>query len=350
VTLFRTGYSTGTCAAAAAKAAVLLLESGMATKLVEVGLPDGRRVSLPVARTQRLGEGTAEAAVTKDAGDDPDVTHRAEIVVSVTFSSGREVTFMAGEGVGTVTRPGLQVPPGEPAINPVPRRMIRDAVREVTERAVVVTLAVPGGAELARGTFNPRLGIVGGISILGTSGLVRPMSSPALREALRCFVQVAQASGERALVLVPGKIGERAARRWFNVSVDQVIEVGNEWGFLLDEISAAASARVLVVGHPGKLAKLAAGFWDTHSSRSPSALPTVSSLVSTLLGQEAPGSPTVEGVLGALGAAERELVCNALAARVAEAIATRFAGSVATALVDMAGELLGLAGDIASWR
>jgi cobalt-precorrin-5B (C1)-methyltransferase len=348
--LFRTGFSTGTCAAGAAKTAALLLVSGERPEQVEVGLPDGSRVSLRVVRADRLGDAAAEAVVRKDAGDDPDVTDGAEVVAQVAFAGTAGVLFRAGEGVGVVTRPGLQVLPGEPAINPVPRQMIRASIGEVTDRGVEVTIAIPGGADLARKTFNPRLGIVGGLSILGTSGLVRPFSTPALREALKCTVAVARASGERSVVLVPGRIGERAARRAFRIAPAEVIEAGNEWGFIVDEISSAGFERLLVVGHPGKLGKLAAGWWDTHSARSGSALPVVHALIEELLKQEAPASPTVEGVFEALAQDERRRVAEALAMRVVVAIARRFSGSVTVALVTMAGDLLGLAGEVASWR
>ena len=140
----------------------------------------------------------------------------------------------AGDGVGIVTKPGLSVPRGGPAINPVPRHMIREAVREVTDRGVRVIISVPGGREIAEKTFNPRLGVIGGISILGTTGIVRPFSSAALRDALKCSLDVAAANGVAAAVLVPGHIGERADRRHFHLAAEQVVEVSNEWGFMLD--------------------------------------------------------------------------------------------------------------------
>ena len=174
-----------------------------------------------------------------------------------------------------MTKPGLAIPPGEPAINPVPRRMIREAVREVTPRGVRVTISIPGGGELARKTFNPRIGIVGGLSILGTTGIVRPFSCSAIRETLRCTLNVAAAAGIRAPVFVPGHIGERAARAHFRVADEQIVEVGNEWGFVLDEALGRPFSALLILGHPGKLAKLTAGDWDTHSGRSGSALPVV---------------------------------------------------------------------------
>ena len=147
--------------------------------------------------------------------------------------------FVAGEGVGTVTKPGLQVPPGEPAINPVPRQMILAAIRDVTARGVRVEISLPGGREIAAKTFNPRLGIEGGLSILGTTGIVRPYCTRALQDALKCTLDVAAACGVTAPVLVPGNIGASAARRHFSLREEQVIEAGNEWGFVLDLLFAA---------------------------------------------------------------------------------------------------------------
>ena len=218
---------------------------------VEIPLPGGTRIALPVAYV-RPAAGGAEAAVVKDAGDDPDVTNGALVTATVAWTAGDGVEFAAGDGVGTVTKPGLAIPPGEPAINPVPRRMIAEAVREVTPRGVRVTVAIPGGAELARKTFNPRIGVLGGLSILGTTGIVRPFSCSAMRESLRCSLDVAAAAGVRAPVFVPGHIGERAARAHFRVADEQVVEVGNEWGFALDEALRRPFADLLIAGPPGK--------------------------------------------------------------------------------------------------
>ncbi len=188
----RTGFTTGTCAAASAKAATMLLSGLLDTREVEVGLPDGTRVTLPVEAAAR-NRVFAEASVRKVAGDDPDVTDGCLVTARVEWAEDSEIRLLAGEGVGMVTKPGLSVPVGEPAVNPVPRLMIRDAVREVTDRGLSITLAIPGGKELAKKTFNPRLGVEGGLSILGTSGIVRPFSTPALRDALKCALSVAVA-------------------------------------------------------------------------------------------------------------------------------------------------------------
>jgi len=351
VSVLREGYTTGSCAAAAAKAALLLLAEGLATEEVEIPLPGGQRRRLPVGHLRRTDEG-AQAAVRKDAGDDPDVTNGALITAAVVWTEGNDVEFAAGEGVGTVTKPGLAVPPGKPAVNPVPQRMIREALREVTFRGVRVTISIPGGRELAAKTFNPRLGIVGGLSILGTTGIVRPFSCSALRETLRCALRVAAATGIRAPVFVPGHIGERSARSHFRVTPEQVMEVGNEWGFAIDEAAREPFAALLMVGHPGKLAKLTAGGWDTHSGRSGSALPIVAEMHAALLGRPAAETPTVEGIFAALDGGEKKRLGNTLAAEIQKAVGKRTEGrlNAAVVLIDLGGRILGEAGDLIPWE
>ena len=346
----RSGFTTGTCAAAAAKAAALFLIEGITFKEVEITLPEGDRVVIPVVYVRGNGL-SAEAAIRKDAGDDPDVTNGMAIVVSVTEIEGSEIVVAAGEGVGTVTKPGLSVAPGEPAVNPVPRCMIREAVREVTDRGIKVTLSIPGGREIASRTFNPRLGIVGGLSILGTSGRVRPFSCPALRTSLKCLLDVALACGFRAPLFVPGHIGERTARRHFRVSSGQIIEVGNEWGFMLDCAAAQDFEALMVLGHPGKLAKLAMGAWDTHSSRSKSAVPFVSALARDILKRSLQEMTTVEGLFSALSDAERKELGDVLAEKIYKVIGERIGErlEIAVVLVNMRGERIGSTGDLRRW-
>jgi len=345
------GYSTGSCAAGAAKAAAMKL-CGMAPGAsVEIPLRDGTRYVLPLDFVERLGE-EARAGVRKDAGDDPDVTHGVTVISAVRFIEGAAVEFVAGEGVGTVTLPGLSVAPGEPAINPGPRAMIEAAVREVTERGVRVTVSIPGGRELAAKTFNPKLGIEGGLSILGTTGRVRAFSHEAMREALCCGLDVAVASGCREPVFVPGRIGEQAALRHLRVGKVQVVDVGNEWGALVDRARQRGVRRLLALGHPGKLAKLAAGEWDTHSSRSQSAVGAVAEAAHRLFGGHRPELPTVEGVFQSLDQEQRWTLARVLSERIGEVIAARLgAGSeVAVALINMAGDWLGQSGDLSPWR
>ncbi|NQT85263.1 cobalamin biosynthesis protein CbiD [bacterium] len=347
MTDLREGYTTGTCAAAAAKAAATVLAGGEAPDAVDVDLPDGTTARLPLLYAKRT-DGGAEAAVRKDAGDDPDVTDGVSVVVSVAWAEA--MAFEAGEGVGTVTLPGLQVPPGEPAINPAPRAMLRRAVAQATDRPVRVTISIPGGRELAAKTFNPRLGIEGGLSILGTSGRVRPYSCAALREALKCSLDVAAADGVVAPVLVPGHVGRRAAERHFPLSPRQALEIGNEWGFVLDCTAEYAFGHVLVLGHPGKIAKLAHGEWDTHSSRSSSATPIVARLGAALLGRPMPEMPTTEGIFAALPEPERSRLADALAREVRRKVAERIHAEPAVVLVNMRGDWLGSDGNLETWR
>jgi len=292
----------------------------------------------------------ATAAVRKDAGDDPDVTHGLELRVRLSWDD--TVTFVAGEGVGTVTKPGLQVPPGEPAINPVPRAMIVAAIREITDQGVRVEISVPGGREIAAKTFNPRLGIEGGLSILGTTGIVRPYCTRALQDALKCTLDVAAACQVTAPVLVPGNIGAGAARRHFSLREEQVIEAGNEWGFVLDLLSQHAFRAVMLLGHPGKLVKLAVGHWDTHSSRSGQVTHYLSRVCPEVLGHPVPDSSTAEGVFAALLPPEKTALATELARRVRMAVAGRIAPRLAVAvfLIDMAGECLGSDGDFTPWK
>lgn len=344
----RPGWTTGACATAAATAAYEALLTGEFPDPVEVELPQGRRPSFALTLEQ-VTDGVAMAAVTKDAGDDPDVTHRCLVVVTLEPLEQGDLVFAAGEGVGTVTKPGLQVPPGEPAINPVPQELIRRAVRDVTPRPLRVTVTVPGGEALAAKTFNPRLGIVGGLSILGTTGVVRPFSHEAIRDTVEASLAVARACGVDAPVLVPGHVGERAARRHLRLGHEQVVEVSNEWGYALRRLAAHGFGRCLALGHPGKLAKLARGDLDTHSSRSATAAGYVADLARRVLGRD-PGAPnTVEGVLRDLPAADRGRVAGELAARVRAAVEHRAGLPAAVALVNLEGDLLATAGDLTPW-
>jgi cobalt-precorrin-5B (C1)-methyltransferase len=328
------------------------LLGGPTPREVEVSLPSGQRIVVPVLSAEACGPDGAAAAVRKDAGDDPDVTDGLEVRVTLSWDDAAEATFIAGEGVGTVTKPGLQVPPGQPAINPVPRQMILGAIREVTRRGVRVEISVPGGREIAAQTFNPRLGIVGGLSILGTTGIVRPYCTRALHDALRCTLDVAAACHVTAPALVPGNVGARAARRHFSLRDEQLIEVGNEWGFVVNLLPQRAFSAVLLLGHPGKLAKLAAGHWDTHSARSSQATLYLGQLCPEVLGHPSPDSTTAEGIFAALRPPEKMTLADELAKRVRAAVASRMGNHlpVAVFLVDMAGECLGADGDFAPWQ
>ena len=317
---------------------------------VDIPLRNGGRARLPVTQV-KLNDGSATASVVKDSGDDPDITNGVTVMTTVAWMADGDIAFSAGDGVGTVTKKGLSVPPGEPAINPGPREMIRAAIREVTPRSALVTVSIPGGMELAQRTFNPRLGIVGGLSVLGTTGIVRPYSHPALRESLKCSLNVAIAGGVKRPVFTAGNIGTNAAVKKLCLPPERIVEVSNEWGYMLDLLADYDIEGLLVVGHPGKLAKLPGGEWDTHSSRSGSAMPYVMNTAQKTLGVTPPPSNTVEGIIESFDAPQRLALGNALAMKVAQAISarTRSRFKACVALVNMKGEVTGMSGDIAEW-
>jgi cobalt-precorrin-5B (C1)-methyltransferase len=268
----RRGWTTGACATAAAKAAYAALLTGEFPDPVVVTLPRGERVSFALAQTRRDPD-SASAGVIKDAGDDPDVTHGALIVATVRAGApGGGVTFRAGAGVGTVTRPGLAIPPGDPAINPVPRRMIRDAVAEVAALAqraadVEVEIAIPGGEELAAKTLNGRLGIVGGLSILGTTGIVVPYSCAAWIASIQRGIDVARAAGLVHIAGAAGASSEAAVRKLYDLPEIALIDMGDFVGGMLKYVRAHPVPRVTIAGGVAKMSKLAQGLLDLHSKR-----------------------------------------------------------------------------------
>ena len=270
----RTGWTTGTCAAAAVKAAAKALLSGEVQREVDIKLPrkgEEKRVSFAVERCE-LGESWAEAVVVKDAGDDPDVTHGAHLTARVSWCEETGIRLDRGEGVGLVTKPGLGLTVGGPAINDVPRRMISYSVEEVLnpkERGVRVVISVPDGEKMAEKTTNPRLGIVGGISILGTTGIVRPFSTASWRASVGQAINVMGAQGHDTLVLSTGGLTEKAAMRLLpNLEEVCFVEVGDFTGYALKQAVRNGLKRVFFVGMVGKLTKLAAGVMMTHWTRS----------------------------------------------------------------------------------
>jgi cobalt-precorrin-5B (C1)-methyltransferase len=238
-----------------------------------VTLPKGQRPAFALATTE-LSEGAATAGVVKDAGDDPDVTHGALILATVRAGApGSGVTFRAGEGVGTVTRPGLVVPPGEPAINPVPRQMLREAIGEVAavhggNGDVEIEIAIPGGEALADKTWNPRLGIKGGLSILGTTGIVKPFSCAAWIASIHRGIDVARAAGFTHIAGATGSTSEAAVKRLYQLPLEALIDMGDFVGGMLKYIREHPVPRVTVAGGFGKITKMAQGAMDLHSGRS----------------------------------------------------------------------------------
>jgi cobalt-precorrin-5B (C1)-methyltransferase len=268
----RRGWTTGTCAAAAAKAAFAALVGGEFPDPVEVTLPRGERPGFTLAMTRRDAN-TATAGIIKDAGDDPDVTHGALVCATVQLGprdSG--VVFRAGEGVGTVTRAGLPVAPGEPAINPVPRQIIRDAIGEVAAQSghaadAEVEISIPGGEALAAKTLNGRLGIVGGLSILGTTGIVVPYSCSAWIHSIHSGIDVARAAGLTHVVGATGANSEAGAQKLYGLPEIALIDMGDFVGGMLKYLRRHPVPRVTIAGGVAKISKLAQGLTDLHSKR-----------------------------------------------------------------------------------
>lgn len=269
----RRGWTTGTCATAAAKAAYQALLTGVFPDPVEVTLPKGEQPAFALA-LEELGQGFARAGIVKDAGDDPDVTHGATVIASVRIApAGSGVLFRAGEGVGTVTRAGLPIPPGEPAINPVPREMIRGVIAEVAARFgasgdVEVEISIPGGEALAQRTMNPRLGILGGLSVLGTTGIVRPFSCAAWIASIHRGVDVARATGLTHVAGCTGATSEATVRALYGLEEGAMIDMGDFAGGMLKYLARHPVERVTIGGGIGKLTKLGQGAVDLHSGRS----------------------------------------------------------------------------------
>ncbi len=269
----RTGFTTGACATAAAAAACGALVTGEWVDPVEIVLPRGQRVAFGLA-TRAAGPGWARASVLKDAGDDPDVTHGAEIVARLRHGApGQGVTFRAGAGVGIVTLPGLPLAVGEPAINPVPRQMMTRTVEMIAAARGIaadfeIEISVPGGAALAEKTWNPRLGIVGGLSILGTTGIVRPFSCAAWIASIHRGVDVARAAGLRHVAGATGATSEAVVRARFGLPDPALLDMGDFAGGLLKYLARHPVPRLTIAGGVGKLTKLSQGAMDLHSARS----------------------------------------------------------------------------------
>ena len=265
----RMGYTTGSCAAAASKAAAWMLLHGRLLPEVELMTPKGIALHLEVLEP-KFSATSASCAIRKDAGDDPDVTDGLLIYATVSRTAQPGVTLDGGEGVGRVTRAGLEQAVGDAAINKVPRQMIREGVEEIC-RAVGYTgglsviISIPGGEELARKTFNPRLGIVGGISVLGTSGIVEPMSEEALIQTIRVDIKMQLAGGRKYLVLVPGNYGLDFLEDYEPEVLKRSVKYSNFLGEAIDAAVEFGAKGILLVGHIGKLVKLAAGIMNTHS-------------------------------------------------------------------------------------
>lgn len=266
----RCGFTTGTCAALAAKAAVQMLLSSKAIASVALMTPKGIPVEVPVLEISS-NDDCISCAVQKDAGDDPDITNGALVFASVAKTEQPGVFIDGGQGIGRVTKPGLDQPVGAAAINSVPRRMISSEVDAVCKLygykgGISVVISIPAGAELAKRTFNPKLGIEGGLSVLGTSGIVEPMSAQALIDCIGLELRTYAAAGYKSIVLTPGNYGEAFLQTHSALKTAPTVKFSNFAGDALDFCAAYGFQRILLVGHIGKLVKIAGGIMNTHSS------------------------------------------------------------------------------------
>ena len=348
----RRGWTTGACAAAAARAAFAALLTGRFPDPVTIRLPGGQTPSFALALAE-LANGTARAGIVKDAGDDPDVTHGALITAELEWAApGSGIRFRAGEGVGTVTRPGLPLAPGEPAINPAPRAMIRDQLNDVAEANgapppdITVTIAIPGGERLAEKTMNRRLGIIGGLSVLGTTGVVVPYSCASWIYAIHRGIDVARAAGLRHIVAATGATSEKAVQRRYGLPEHALIDMGDFVGGTLKYLRSHPVPRLTLAGGFAKLAKLAAGHLDLHSSRSR----VDPAMLAALLADAGSAPEAVAAAMHCDSAAEILALAGPLGPAVADSVARRarevalatLSGGVAVevAIVDRGGVFL----------
>lgn len=262
----RKGYTTGSCATAAAKVAALMVLRQHIIHQVSIVTPSGVTLRLNVESPHIEGQ-QGIAAIRKDGGDDVDATHGMLIFARVTLNDGGEIVLSGGEGVGKVTRKGIGLPVGSAAINRTPRQTIEAAVREVIgpSRGAEVEIFAPEGEERAQKTYNNRLGILGGISIIGTTGIVTPMSEESWKRSLSLELEIKREAGLERVVLVPGNHGERFVREQMGLSSDIVVTMSNFVGYMIEEAVRLGYRQIVLIGHPGKLVKIAAGIFHTHS-------------------------------------------------------------------------------------
>jgi cobalt-precorrin-5B (C1)-methyltransferase len=352
----RRGWTTGACAAAAARAAFAAMLTRDFPNPVSIRLPRGGMASFPLALAE-LGESSARAGITKDAGDDPDATHGALVMAEIARGSiGSGIGFAAGEGVGTVTRSGLPLAVGEPAINPAPRALIRDTLLDVAAEHgaappdLTVTISIPGGERLAEKTMNARLGIIGGLSILGTTGVVIPYSCASWIHAIHRGIDVARAAGLEHIAAATGATSEQAVQRLYGLPDHGLIDMGDFVGATLKYLRRHPVGRLTIAGGFAKLAKLADGHLDLHSARSQVDIGALAQML-TELGVDATTATAARAAGGAaeilaLALNERGALARAVAARAREVALATLSGKTAVevAIVDRRGGFLGRVG------
>jgi cobalt-precorrin-5B (C1)-methyltransferase len=352
----RRGWTTGACAAAAARAAFAAMLTGDFPDPVAIRLPRGETPSFPLALAEHR-DGHARAGIVKDAGDDPDVTHGALIVAELAWAApGSGIAFRAGAGVGTVTRPGLALAVGEPAINPAPRAMIRDTLLDLAEANgapppdLTVTIAIPGGERLAEKTMNRRLGIVGGLSVLGTTGIVVPYSCSSWIHAIHRGIDVARAAGIDHIAAATGNTSEQAVQQLYGLPEAALIDMGDFVGGTLKYLRRHPVPRLTLAGGFAKLAKLAQGHLDLHSSRSridPSALAgMLAGLGADRAAVAAAAETESAGAILDLAGDRRALLSAAVARQAREVALATLSGKTAVevAIVGRAGDFLARVG------
>jgi len=342
----RRGWTTGACATAATKAALDALWGAGFPRDVGITLPKGETPRFPIAH-QELGRGWAEVGITKDAGDDPDVTHGALILARVEKSNGG-IVFKAGEGVGTVTKAGLPIAVGEPAINPVPRAMISGVIKEQAARYgksanICVTIGIPDGAAIALKTWNPRLGIKGGLSILGTTGIVRPFSCAAWIASIHRGIDVAVAGGQDHVAGCTGSTSENVVQGLYGLPDHAMLDMGDFVGGMLKYLAKHPVPRVTIGGGIGKITKLAQGAVDLHSSRTQVDFAALNKLSLSL------GLADVRDVNTALEAVTRagNSLAEAIAVEALKQVSIKLKKTVQhidIVVIDRSGEILGQAG------
>ena len=355
-TALRRGLTTGACAAAAARAAFTAMLTGRFPDPVSIRLPRGGMASFPLELAE-LGDASARAGVTKDAGDDPDVTDGALVIVETAWAPpGSGIGFAAGEGVGMVTRAGLPLAVGEPAINPAPRAMIRGTLLEAAADKgapppdLTVAISIPGGERLAEKTMNGRLGIMGGLSILGTTGVVVPYSCASWIHAIHRGIDVARAAGLEHIAAATGATSEHAVQRLYSLPDHALIDMGDFAGATLKYLRRHPVARLTIAGGFAKLAKLAAGHLDLHSARSRVDMAALAMMLSEL-GVDASIAQAAEKAAGAaeilaLAGGRREPLAAMVAARAREVALATLCGKTAVevAIVDRQGGFLARVG------
>ena len=343
----RGGYTTGACAAAGVKAALILITSGKIVSEVEITALDGTILKIPIKNVEKIADDKIRAEVIKNSGDDPDITNGVSVFTTVRRIFGDEIIFRAGLGVGRITKAGLQLKIGEPAINPKPRELIRNVAAEFGINGLEVEISIPAGVELAKKTLNPILGVEGGLSIIGTTGVLRPMSEEAFKNSLIPQIDVAKAAGFDELIFVPGKIGENIAKKLgFNDAA--IIQTSNFIGFMLEAAAEREISKIILCGHIGKLIKVAAGIFHTHNRIADARLETLAAYaaaegLNSCEVQKILSANTTEDAAQIISANNFERVYKKIARRASLRAERYIFGKikVSTILVDYSGNILG---------